>query len=286
LVLENLGWNIVRVWSTDWWYDKDSATTTLHEHLERLLESSRNAFPEPQEASEQPDAKSLPGTREATEENDVQSDRETVSQDDFEDHEQPAVTIDHPPAPVTNPRQNVRPELVAGYTSKEPSLYQPILLDDSVDRQNEFFDDAYTESIRKMALAVVQAEGPVRDDLVAKRIARAHGFARTGAKIKQRVLETIPELTATKEAAGTFLWPSRTVPDSVPFRQAANQDGRRSLDEIPLAELIGLIQSESHHLENEDPALAFAREIGLARLAKSARERIESAIEIVSANSS
>ncbi len=50
-----------------------------------------------------------------------------------------------------------------------------------------------------------------------------------------------------------------------------------------MAELLGLIQSKSHHLESEAPALALAREIGLVRLSKSARERIESAIEIVHA---
>ncbi|QDV68845.1 hypothetical protein Poly24_25580 [Rosistilla carotiformis] len=49
-----------------------------------------------------------------------------------------------------------------------------------------------------------------------------------------------------------------------------------------MPELVGLIQSERQHLESEDPALAYAREIGLARLAKSARERIDMAIEIAS----
>ncbi|PAY19002.1 DNA helicase [Rhodopirellula sp. SM50] len=36
-VLENLGWNIVRVWSRDWWYDPDGATDRLDQELRDLL---------------------------------------------------------------------------------------------------------------------------------------------------------------------------------------------------------------------------------------------------------
>lgn len=37
LVLENLGWNILRVWSRDWWYDPDGATERLDGELRALL---------------------------------------------------------------------------------------------------------------------------------------------------------------------------------------------------------------------------------------------------------
>lgn len=36
LVLENLGWNILRVWSRDWWYDPDGATEQLDRELQSL----------------------------------------------------------------------------------------------------------------------------------------------------------------------------------------------------------------------------------------------------------
>ena len=41
LVLENLGWNILRVWSPDWWYDAPSAAATLDVQLSELLAVSR-----------------------------------------------------------------------------------------------------------------------------------------------------------------------------------------------------------------------------------------------------
>jgi hypothetical protein len=40
-VLEKLGWNIFRVWSADWWYDRHSATDRLHTALTALLDDGR-----------------------------------------------------------------------------------------------------------------------------------------------------------------------------------------------------------------------------------------------------
>jgi very-short-patch-repair endonuclease len=40
-VLENLGWNIIRIWSPDWWYDPASATQRVDETLNRLLRDER-----------------------------------------------------------------------------------------------------------------------------------------------------------------------------------------------------------------------------------------------------
>jgi len=40
-VLVGLGWNIVRIWSTDWWFDTRGAVERLHNELNMLLEQSR-----------------------------------------------------------------------------------------------------------------------------------------------------------------------------------------------------------------------------------------------------
>jgi very-short-patch-repair endonuclease len=41
-ILEGLGWKLLRVWSTDWWVDKASATEKLHRAMTTLLETDRN----------------------------------------------------------------------------------------------------------------------------------------------------------------------------------------------------------------------------------------------------
>ena len=36
-VLKNLGWNIVRIWSPDWWYDPQGVANEIHERLKSLI---------------------------------------------------------------------------------------------------------------------------------------------------------------------------------------------------------------------------------------------------------
>lgn len=40
-VLRGLGWNILRIWSTDWWVDSDGALEKVHSSLEKLLKEIR-----------------------------------------------------------------------------------------------------------------------------------------------------------------------------------------------------------------------------------------------------
>ena len=47
-----------------------------------------------------------------------------------------------------------------------------------------------------------------------------------------------------------------------------------------MPELIGLVREHLDLAGSDDPAIALAREIGLARLANKARERLEEALKI------
>lgn len=40
-ILSELGWKLVRVWSTDWWVDKEGAAEHLHNALVAILEEDR-----------------------------------------------------------------------------------------------------------------------------------------------------------------------------------------------------------------------------------------------------
>jgi hypothetical protein len=44
-ILTGLGWNLLRLWSTDWWVDKEGALQKLHAALNELLAESRLAQP-------------------------------------------------------------------------------------------------------------------------------------------------------------------------------------------------------------------------------------------------
>ncbi len=62
------------------------------------------------------------------------------------------------------------------------------------------------------------------------------------------------------------------------FWTAASDDDRRSAAEIAVAELVGCVLANPDLLDDNDPALSFARLIGLDRLTSSTRERLEEAL--------
>ena len=93
------------------------------------------------------------------------------------------------------------------------------------------------------------------------------------------MLEVLSDVTTTVESVGTFLWAEKTRLPAVPFRYPSNDDERRSINEIAHEELLGLLRERPELATSDDPALALAREMGLARLARSARERLEQVVE-------
>ena len=126
---------------------------------------------------------------------------------------------------------------------------------------------------------VVATEAPVRTDVVARRIARAHGFQRTGARILDRVA-VLAERRHPKEreAGGTFLWPAGESPGACAAFRPPLPGTLRPVDEIALAELAALAREvTADPAVADDPVAAMAQAVGLARVRAPARERLEAA---------
>lgn len=223
-VLCNLGWNILRVWSPDWWYDSDGAMERLDQQLRELLDEDRGVG---------------------------QSDESGTAKDVSEDE---------------------------STLQAEGPQFQRVNLDRFPANPDTFYDDSSSEMLRDMVSATLEAEAPMRDDILYQRIARAFGWQRTGAKIRQRLDEFLAEFAVTVESTGRFLWASAESSDTVPFRQPASDDDRRSVDEISLAELLGLLEKQPEILSEADPADVIARQLGLSRLTKTTRARLDEAI--------
>ena len=248
-VLENLGWNIRRVWSPDWWYDAATATDRLHAELTAIIEADRVV--------------------ETTEEDEIE----------FDEFVEPSPDLAESPAESAR-TESLFARSAANATSIR-AVYRRTPLDDESDHQNSFFDSSYDEHLRSMALRVLAQESPIREDVLARQVARAHGFNRMGSNIRTRILELLAGVFATKESTGQFLWAAAKAQPTIEFRFAASEDDRRSVDEVPLAELVGLITANLKLLEADDPPVNYARLIGLARLSQSARDRLTEAITFV-----
>lgn len=148
-----------------------------------------------------------------------------------------------------------------------------------------FFDSSYDHTLMNMVAHVVEVEAPIREDLLAKRIARAHGWTRTGVRIRDRVLRVAKKSFAvTKEDVGLFVWPASSAGELwSEFRRPDSEDPR-TVDEIAMPELVALAKEVSKSgLIGEDVLTTMAREAGLKKLRANSRERLESALAMVEA---
>ena len=128
---------------------------------------------------------------------------------------------------------------------------------------------------------MVEREGPIQDAVLARRIARAHGFQRTGSRIQERV-EALARrrFQMTEEAGGSFYWPYGLPPSSnVAFRRPAGEDSNRGVEEVCEAELTSLARAVlSRGYGGQDALISMARELGLQRLREASRGRLEDAL--------
>ena len=285
LVLRGLGWKIIRVWSTDWWIDAASTATKVDQKLSALLESARARQAEAE--MEQNAAPLL-----LTENISVGSTDTNWSKEDgqLEDNEEQAVSengavnsrYEQPYSGAVSTAASTNP-LELYQSSKYVPMYQEsdpaIAVSNIVPEQ--FFDEDYTPILQSMIAYVINNDGPILDSVLAKRIARAHGWGRTGTRIKKRVVELADALfkSHTEAVVGTFYWPVHlSSSTSIRFRRPG--DGiSRNIMEISLPELSALVE-EMRQQGNDGETLVYAvsKELKITKLVSSGRARIEEAI--------
>jgi very-short-patch-repair endonuclease len=287
-VLRGLGWNIVRVWSTDWWFDPNGAMQRLHEALKALLADSRARAAE--ETADQPlhwelgeevEAGQLDqdaAESEEAPEDAVRDGREQSPQDDVLAAAPIADVITSPVAGAVRVASRTEGEVGAS-PSHGGAQYRLADLSQFRADPDQFFEFGYRATLHGMVDAVMEAEAPLRADVLAQRIARAHGWLRTGARIRERIDLHLRDLPRTEESSGPFLWRPGTIEPIYPYRAPVDVAARRAIQDTPLAELASIAVSEPALLEEIDPALALARLLGVERLAATSRARLDEALQ-------
>jgi len=142
----------------------------------------------------------------------------------------------------------------------------------------QFFEFGYRGTLRAMIDAVMETESPIRADILAQRIARAHGWLRTGGRIRERLDLHLDALDRTVESSGDFIWKKDSVTELLDYRPPANDSARRSIADIPLAELASVVVANPALLDQTDPVRDFARLLGLERVTAVSRSRLSEAI--------
>jgi hypothetical protein len=146
-----------------------------------------------------------------------------------------------------------------------------------------FYEPRYASVLQLMVEWVVQHEGPVLDTVLARRLARAHGFQRTGNRIQGTIEQIASRLFATtEEAAGTFYWPRGVEAGAeFMFRWPADDDSARGVEDICEQELASLARWVlAQGKSGEEALIAIAREMGNSKLRTASRRRLEEALHL------
>ena len=158
------------------------------------------------------------------------------------------------------------------YAKADPSTVAP------PDRER-FYDVTYRSDLRNMIDHVVEIEGPIYFDVLIDRIARAHGFQRSGETVQRIIRAALgrSRFPATRDGDREIIWPQNATPGvKTPYRGA----GGREHGDVPLPELAGLADVlRTQGLEDDEDLIRGMQEhFGLGRLAISTRQRFEAAI--------
>jgi len=264
-ILQGLGWKLLRVWSTDWWIDKDGALERLHVAINAQLEVSR--------ATPLPTFK--PATPIITESQPEQPSIEKESLFDKPATVEMSDAANHEPTPELH--------FARFYKRDTPVSGQQYRVTDFADLSHQinpelFYSDEYDPVLADLIDRVLAHEAPILDSLLVQRIARAHGFMRSGRLIRERVLELVEQKYHLQRNAteDLFVWLNESHRHEwAHYRAPATDNDVRSIEEIALEEL----KAAASAVSAEDQALEVARLFGIKRLNSTARSKIEEAIK-------
>ena len=274
-VLEGLGWNLFRVWSTDWWTNRRKALDQLHQTLAACLEVDRKKRSEITTPDEEP--------------SDVLSNSLDTNEKAEPPVAEPITVTDastHPTKPTssqltTQPsNEDKPPQQPQPFSSYPPGEVSNKYLEARFDGEaltpdpDAFYSEDYVPKLNRMIDHVIDTEGPVHEDILVRRIARHHGFQRAGRQIREIVIALANlQRGRTHEDVGVYYWRKETIKTrTVPARFENRDNEMRKIEYICAEEL----QAIDAFLSLKGNPVEIARHLGIARLSQTARHRLES----------
>ena len=245
-VLEHLGWRFHRIWSTDWFYRRA-------EERRRLLEALKEA---------QADADAGVHFQGANDQLSNCCEAETDAPEELEEDDVEVVVRSN--APSAPPYRKA--DLQTGLDS-EPHLV-PVT------------------QLAELALKIVEIEGPIHQNEVARRVASAFGKERTGSRIASAVAAALKHAHAKsggdlKEVGGFWLTADQNMAPPVRDR-SAEAGSLLKADMLPPMEVAAAIRTtlaDCGSVQPDELAQAVARVLGFKRTGPEIKQAIASVID-------
>jgi len=251
-VLEGLGWRIHRIWSTDWWMNPEGEIESLTAWLHALLEEEVAETTQPEASIGEP----------------VQVERP----------EEPL-----PPSSGGEAMVPTEQSVTATPGGQQLRVFSPASLPSGDPVQ--FYELRSAATLSRHLASAVEAEGPIPEMVLFRRVARAWGLERTGSRIVERLKNLIPrDIKRTVEVGNTFYWPTDANPDSWSDSRVCdhNEASRRHTDDVCLEELSGLALHVLRHAgasPRPDIARSVCRLLGMARTPAESEARVNAAVD-------
>ena len=273
-ILQGLGWKLVRVWSTEWWIDRNGALERLHAAITDVLDRSRADAVAAAEAAQK-------AMKAAAEVLPLQAGAVFDAVDEIEQADNTDTTTAELPLLDESVTRFARHESPASEGATR-SLYRVATYPDLIDqlKPDLFHEPSYGTTLTTLIQRILRQEAPILDTLLVQRVARAHGFQRAGRLIRERVLDIVERNHHIQPDSlqGNFIWLRLDdVANWDCFRVPATPEDARSIEEIDLHEL----RSAARSVVLGDRAVGVARIFGVKRVTSPARFRIEHAIQTI-----
>lgn len=268
-VLENLGWNIIRVWSTDFFQDPEFAMKRVFEQLDKLLKTDRNNHPQESDQKEifrpVPEMNNLRASESIA--NDVpnpivdehSSNDELVSDEEL----QPEAVVKYAAALKVEPGDIQQTESLPeqNQTQNDASVEQNLPKED-------FFNPNQKAQIAELAKAILTVKNGITLHELTADIAAKYGISRTSSKQQEHVRKVIAKWAGIKNngiSANPTVWLSPDdVIDVIHWRGVAPFGQRRSWNELPYQEQIGLAL-EALKIQPANPVDWMFNALGIGR---------------------
>lgn len=301
-VLRGLGWRLHRIWSSDWWHQRETCLERLEEVLKGALHSRpvhHRAAPEDLQ-DHGPGLQTRPGAgtagpveRYAGGPSVAPPSGEAVLRDPGSP--EPAPDPDQPASHVQTPG-SAHPEEAP---ASEPPEGGPLGPEEQVHpgleelpggrAPEELETRAGLQALgRRLADRVLARESPVSLEAVCRRVAASYGMGRTGKRLRaavRRGLELLPPSRRPHVREG-FLWaPGQDPRTWRVFRTHPEGEGRKA-GEIPLEELANAAEAVLQRqvaLPRDDLCREVARLFGIRRLGRRVQARITKALDLLAA---
>jgi hypothetical protein len=146
-----------------------------------------------------------------------------------------------------------------------------------------FYDDDYLPILRRLCLELIDKFGPITFGDISERVARAHGFQRTGSEIKRVLWRAIGSQRASSRCpqSVTTFWPEGLPPsDHVPYRGNKVGGHPREWDHTPYAERLGLAVEVMTNTDDASSLGEIASRIGLSRLRDKTKQELLALLEV------